>query len=115
MMDRSHFIRRLRADMTQAEHRLWHHLRDRRLDGFKIRRQQPVDRFVVDFLCVERRVIIEVDGGQHNEARDAERTAILETDGYFILRFWNEDVLRQTDIVLLRILSTLRAQPDFSL
>lgn len=115
MMDKSHFIRRLRADMTQAERRLWHHLRDRRLDGFKFRRQQPIDRFVVDFLCVERRVIVEVDGGQHNELVDAERTAILETAGYFILRFWNDEVLRQTDIVLLRILSTLRSQPDYVL
>ncbi len=114
-MDKSHLIRRLRADMTQAERRLWHHLRDRRLDGFKFRRQQPIDRFVVDFLCVERRVIVEVDGGQHNELVDAERTAILETAGYFILRFWNDEVLRQTDIVLLRILSTLRSQPDYVL
>ncbi|MFI5409722.1 endonuclease domain-containing protein [Kaistia sp. UC242_56] len=114
MMDSRRFIQRLRVDMTEAERRLWYHLRDRRLDGFKFRRQQPIDRFIVDFLCVERRLIVEVDGGQHHPAVDAERTAILETAGYFILRFWNDEVLRQTETVLLRILTTLRAQPDDS-
>lgn len=115
MMDKTRFIRQLRAGMTEAERRLWYHLRDRRLEGFKFRRQQPIDRFVVDFLCVGRRVIVEVDGGQHNELVDAERTAILETAGYFVLRFWNDEVMRQTDVVLLRILTTLRTQPDYSL
>jgi len=114
-MDKTRFIRQLRAGMTEAERRLWYHLRDRRLDGFKFRRQQPIDRCVVDFLCVERRVIVEVDGGQHNEPVDAERTAILEVAGYFVLRFWNDEVMRQTDVVLLRILTTLRTQPDYSL
>ncbi|BCP52653.1 hypothetical protein K32_12700 [Kaistia sp. 32K] len=114
-MDRQHFIRHLRSEMTEAERRLWYHLRDRRLHGFKFRRQEPIQRFVVDFLCVERRVIVELDGGQHNQAVDAERTAILEAAGYFVLRFWNDEVLHQTDIVLMRILSTLRAQPDFPL
>jgi len=113
-MDNRRFIQRLRVDMTEAERRLWYHLRDRRLDGFKFRRQQPIDRFIVDFLCVERRVIVQVDGGQHHPAVAAERTAILETAGYFILRFWNDEVLRQTETVLLRILTTLRAQPDDS-
>ena len=66
--DRQRFIRHLRSAMTESERRLWYHLRDRRLHGFKFRRQEPIGRFVVDFLCVERRVIVELDGGQHNEA-----------------------------------------------
>ena len=75
----------------------------------EIQRQVPIDRFVVDFVCVERKLIIEVDGGQHdlNSRRDSERTQLLEEIGYLVLRFWNNDVMRNLDGVLEVILDTL--------
>jgi very-short-patch-repair endonuclease len=87
--------------MTVAERRLWSALRAHRLNGLSFRRQTLFGRFIVDFVCQERRLIIEVDGGQHAEnARDAERDRWLESKGYRILRFWNSDVLRNRNGVL---------------
>jgi very-short-patch-repair endonuclease len=87
--------------MTDAEHRLWSALRGHRLDGLSSRRQALIGRFIVDFVCHERRIVIEVDGGQHAEnARDVERDRWLESKGYRILRFWNHDVLRNRNGVL---------------
>jgi very-short-patch-repair endonuclease len=84
--------------MTDAERKLWSALRDRQLDGAKFRRQQPIGPFVADFVCQERRLIIEADGGQHAEsANDARRTKFLESKGYRVLRFWNNDILRNLD------------------
>src|SRR5262249_37875398 len=99
MSSRVGTARRLRRDLTNAERRLWCRLRDRRLAGWKFRRQSPVDRFVVDFLCADARLIIEIDGGQHAERtrEDLERTRVLEADGYFVLRFWNNDVMTNID------------------
>ncbi|MDP9415418.1 MAG: DUF559 domain-containing protein, partial [Pseudomonadota bacterium] len=79
---------RLRRDMTEAEHRLWLHLRGRRLEGFKFKRQWTLGRYVVDFCCLEARLIVEVDGGQHSEEADAVRTAWLEAEGFRVRRFW---------------------------
>jgi very-short-patch-repair endonuclease len=89
---------------------LWFRLRDRRLIGWKFKRQVPIDRFVVDFLCADAKLIVEIDGGQHDQRkeRDAERTATLEAMGYLVLRFWNHDVLRNTNGVLEEILSTIK-------
>src|SRR5258707_15243534 len=91
--------RRLRHDQTDAERVLWFRLRDRRLDGWKFRRQVPIDRYVVDFICADARVIVELDGGQHAERteQDATRTTVLESMGYLVLRSWNNDVLANTD------------------
>jgi very-short-patch-repair endonuclease len=101
--------RKLRRDATDAEARLWHHLRGRRLLDFKFRRQHPVGRHVADFLCEEARLIVELDGGQHATSEtDASRTASLEAAGYHVLRFWNHDVLGNTDGVLEEIARTLR-------
>jgi very-short-patch-repair endonuclease len=101
--------RRLRRDQTDAERKLWFRLRDRRLDGWKFRRQAPIDRFVVDFVCVDAKLIVELDGGQHSEraAQDAERTRALESMGYLVLRFWDNDVLTNINGVLEAILNTL--------
>src|SRR5205809_1079301 len=101
--------RRLRRNQTDAERALWFCLRDRRLAGFKFRRQMPVDRYVVDFCCEASRLVIELDGGQHavRSVQDAERTAALEAQGYLVLRFWNNDVLQNIDGVLESILATL--------
>ena len=101
--------RRLRRDQTDAERVLWFRLRDRRLAGWKFRRQAPIDRYVVDFVCVDARLIVELDGGQHAERteQDIARTRILELKGYLVLRFWNNDVLANTDGVVETILEAL--------
>ena len=86
--------KRLRRDMTDAERRLWSILRNAQLQGAKFRRQQPIGPFVADFVCQERRLIIEADGGQHSGSlKDDRRTAFLESKGYRVLRFWNDAIL----------------------
>ncbi|ROU07505.1 endonuclease domain-containing protein [Lysobacter enzymogenes] len=106
------FARRLRRTMTDAEQRLWYHLRNRALLGFKFRRQAPIGRYVADFACIERCLIVEIDGGQHNgRLADAARTRALQAEGYRVLRFWNNDVLLQTHAVLEQILATLHGRP----
>jgi very-short-patch-repair endonuclease len=103
------FARELRTNMTDAEKRLWWLVRNRQLDGHKFRRQHPIGVFVADFVCVERRLIIELDGGQHaGSADDARRTAWLEDHGWRVIRFWNNDVLTGTEDVLEMILQALR-------
>jgi very-short-patch-repair endonuclease len=100
--------RRLRNHQTDAERKLWFALRDRRLSGFKFVRQEAVGPFFVDFVCREKSLIIEVDGGQHSEnAKDAERDALLAREGYRVVRFWNNDVLANREGVLLAILNAL--------
>ena len=102
------FARHLRRSMTDAEHRLWFHLRNRALLGFKFRRQMPIGPYIADFACIERRLVVEVDGGQHGGyAADAVRTVGLQAQGYRVLRFWNNDVLLQTPAVLEQILAAL--------
>jgi very-short-patch-repair endonuclease len=100
--------RTLRARMTDAERALWAKLRMRQLGGHKFRRQVPFDRYILDFVCLERRLVVEVDGGQHaDSASDEIRTAHLESEGFRVVRFWNAEVLREMDLVLNRILSAL--------
>ena len=95
-------VRRLRRNMTDAEDRLWSLLRNRQLEGAKFRFQTQVGDFVPDFLCSEAMLIVELDGGQHGVsiAKDAARTLALEAAGYTVVRFWNNDVLENTDGVL---------------
>src|SRR5580765_7342797 len=102
--------RRVRRDQTDAERALWFRLRDRRLAGLKFRRQMPIASYVVDFCCESARLIIELDGGQHatSQEEDAKRTAALEAQGYLVLRFWNDDVLKNTDGVVESIINTLK-------
>ena len=104
--------RRLRAGRTLAERRLWARLRARQLDGSRFRQQDVICGYVVDFACRRRRLIVEVDGGQHAERRkaDAARTARLERRGYRVLRFWNHEVLENVEGVVERILAELRAR-----
>jgi very-short-patch-repair endonuclease len=105
--------RRLRHQQTDAERTLWFRLRDRRLDGLKFRRQAAINQHVVDF-CVDARVIIELDGGQHavRPAEDLNRTKILEAMGYLVVRFWNNDVMQNIDGVLEEILRVAKLQPS---
>ncbi|MHB8911531.1 MAG: endonuclease domain-containing protein [Lysobacter sp.] len=105
------FARRLRRDMTDAERLLWRHLRSRELVEWKFRRQHPVGRYIVDFICLEARLVVELDGGQHADSpTDAPRSEFLEGAGYHLLRFWNNDVLTQTDAVLAVILAAARSR-----
>ena len=94
--------RALRKNPTEAERALWRHLRSRQLDEHKFRRQQPLGLYIADFVCLEKRLIIEIDGGQHvgQVASDAERTAWLEVQGFRVLRFWNHDVLKDAEAVV---------------
>jgi len=100
----------LRRNLTDVERKLWYALRDRRLDGFKFRRQATIGPFVVDFLCVEVMLIVELDGGQHSEESDARRTVFLEERGYRVLRFWNNEVNDSFDGVLHEIAAALAEQ-----
>jgi very-short-patch-repair endonuclease len=105
--------RRLRRDRTEAESKLWRHLRNRQLEGAKFRFQSPVGHYVADFLCKDAKLIIELDGGQHGIEieRDAARTRMLEAAGYRVMRFWNNDVLANTEGVLAEIrLAVLNAR-----
>ena len=103
--------RSLRATPTDAEALLWFHLRDRRLSDHKFRRQRPIGPYFADFACLEAKLIVEVDGGQHVEAAayDAERSRFMEAQGYRVLRFWNNEVLTQTDSVLERVWEALES------
>src|SRR5207302_6077655 len=86
--------RELRRDATDAERRLWSALRDRRLRGYRFRRQHPIGNYIVDFACTRHCVIVEADGGQHADSEaDRDRTAWLESQGWQVLRFWNNDIL----------------------
>lgn len=96
--------RRLRQTQTEAERALWARLRNRRLKGVKFRRQQPIGRYIVDFVSFEKRTVVEIDGGQHDQTgvsnKDEERTAWLIGEGYRVLRFWNNEVLKNMEGVL---------------
>lgn len=101
--------RTLRHDQTDAERAIWRQLRNRHLLGLKFRRQHPIGRFIVDFVCVEQMLVVELDGGQHVDlaARDGSRTQWLRSEGYTVLRFWNDDVLTAMDRVLEQIVAVL--------
>ena len=102
--------RALRRGMTDAELRLWFHVRDRRLAGYRFRRQHPIGSYFADFACVERRLIVELDGGQHTaaDAADSRRTAYLNRSGWRVIRFWDSDALKHPQLVLDAILLELK-------
>jgi len=101
--------RSLRKNQTDAERKLWRRLRARELCGFKFRRQYPIAPYIVDFICVEKRLIVEIDGGQHATMTEIDNTRaeFLNARGYRVLRFWNNEVLQQLDAVLAKILDSL--------
>ena len=108
--------RMLRRNMTDAERILWPRLRHKRLAGYKFRRQAVIGDYVVDFCCKSEMLIVEADGGGHsedgNDACQKRRTAYLQARGYRILRFWNNDIIQNTDAVLDEILRILEESPD---
>ncbi len=105
------YARLLRKNMTREERILWHNLRSRMFLGYKFRRQEPIGKYIVDFLCYEKKLIIELDGGQHaqdNGVRNDEiRDNNLRTSGFSILRFWNNDVTSNLNGVLMLIKEAL--------
>ncbi len=106
--------RGLRKRQTDAERALWNKLRSKQIEGVKFRRQQPIGPYIVDFVSLERKLIIEIDGGQHNERKvrekDQEREEWLKEKGYQTLRFWNNDVLTNIEGVLERIKENLEGK-----
>jgi len=108
--------KQLRHDQTEAETFVWSELRSRRFSGFKFRRQFPLGNYIVDFVCLDRRVIVELDGGQHNEtsqiAYDAQRDAWLRGEGFEVLRFWNSDVFLEWEAMAEGILRALEGRPS---
>jgi very-short-patch-repair endonuclease len=105
--------RHLRKNPTDAERVLWRHLRLRQIEGCKFRRQVPLGNYIADFVCFEKRLIIELDGGQHaaQAEQDAKRDAWMEADGFNMLRFWNHQVLREIESVLEAIRLKLNSPP----
>lgn len=101
--------RELRHETTDAENMLWARLRGRRIGEYHFRRQHAIGNFIVDFCSINQKLIIELDGSQHlnQEKEDEQRTRFLEEKGYRVLRFWNDNVIRQIDIVLDVIISAL--------
>lgn len=104
----------LRRNQTDAEQKLWYHLRAHRFMGRKFKRQKPVGRYIVDFVCLEEKLIVELDGGQNVErvAYDHERDTWLRNEGYTVLRFWNHEVLGEMEGVLERIRLALSPSPS---
>jgi very-short-patch-repair endonuclease len=103
------FQKILRSSQTDAERLLWYHLRQRRLQGFKFRRQHILQGYIVDFVCLQRKLIIEADGGQHADQKDYDdrRTQVFEKQGFDVLRFWNNEILTNIEGVLEVILQHL--------
>ena len=97
--------RKLRRTSTDVERRLWHRIRDKQIESFRFRRQRPIGKYIVDFICLEAKLIVELDGGQHSESvlLDEKRTVFLASLGYHVVRFWNNEVLENMDGVLARI------------
>jgi very-short-patch-repair endonuclease len=104
---------KLRNTATDAERLLWRHLSRRQLGGYKFSRQMPVGPYICDFMCRQAQLAIEVDGGQHDarERIDQARTKYLAREGFRVLRFWNNEVLENTEGVLIRILQALDSPP----
>jgi very-short-patch-repair endonuclease len=103
------FARKLRKSETDAERKIWQQLRNRNLNGTKFRRQHPVGPYVVDFICINGKLIIELDGSLHQQqlTYDAQRTKFLEQAGYRVMRFWDNDVLLNTESVMQAIFDAL--------
>ena len=107
MDERNILARELRKNSTIQERRLWNILKNRQFHNLKFKRQQPIGNYIVDFICKEAKIIIEVDGGQHNEKENIEldkiRTEFLESKGYKVIRFWNNEVYENIEGVIKRL------------
>jgi very-short-patch-repair endonuclease len=99
-MNETILAKTLRKNSTDAERVVWKFLRAKQIEGLKFRRQEPIGKYIVDFVCYEKRLIVEVDGGQHSLETDADRDVWLTSQGFTILRFWNHEVLQNIEGVL---------------
>ena len=107
------YARDMRRTATLAEAAMWHLLRDRRFSNVKFRRQVPFQNYILDFVCFERRLIIEIDGSQHLDSnRDERRDVVLASDGFQIIRYWNNDVLQRRNVVLEDLFAKLGLDHD---
>jgi very-short-patch-repair endonuclease len=98
------FAKSMRNEPTDAEYAMWQIIRGKRLEGLRFRRQHPIANYIVDFICLDEKLVIEIDGSQHAESSyDLKRDRDLEALGYTVLRFWNEEVLRNADLVAEKI------------
>ena len=106
--------KQLRSNQTDAEQKLWYHMRAHRFMGLKFKRQKPVGRYIVDFICEEHKLIVELDGGQHADqtSYDAKRDDWLRSEGYAVLRVWNNEVMQEMEAVLERIRLALSPDPS---
>jgi very-short-patch-repair endonuclease len=109
--------RELRRTMNARERKLWRALSNREAGGFRFRRQHPIGSYIVDFICLDSRLVIEVDGGQHGDdkqiAHDQRRTAWLSAEGYRVLRFWSNEVMSNTEAVVARVVeAALNSSPS---
>ncbi|MDD4962614.1 MAG: endonuclease domain-containing protein [Gallionella sp.] len=106
------YAKTLRSHQTDAELQLWYHFRAHRFLDFKFKRQKPIGNYIVDFVCLEKKLIVELDGGQHGGQMqyDQVRDAWLRDQGYQVLRFWNNDVMQQLESVLEAILIALASK-----
>ena len=107
MNNKTILARNLRKNSTIQERRLWNLLKNRQFHNLKFKRQQPIGDYIVDFICKEAKIIIEIDGGQHNEPKNIEydksRTEYLNTLGYKVIRFWNNEIYENIEGVVLRL------------
>lgn len=114
--DKIRFAKTLRRSQTDAEKFLWNKLRNRQLEGIKFRRQEPIGKYFVDFVSIEKKVVVELDGGQHNEENvhdiDKKRDEWLVLQGFRVLRFWNNDVFNNIDGILFQIINSISPHPD---
>jgi len=103
----------LRKNPTESEQLLWKHLRMKQLEGVKFRRQEPIDNYIVDFISLEHRLVIEIDGSQHAESKaDLQRDEYLKREGFKVLRFWNNEVLNNIEGVIETVFNELKEHPS---
>jgi len=112
-MDEIHIkARQLRNNMTPQEKKLWYYLRNNQINNCRFRRQYPIGNFIVDFVCRSKNLVIEIDGGQHNEQQsinyDNERTKYLKSRGFNVIRFWNSDIDENIEEVVNKIIEYLK-------
>ncbi len=111
-MEQRQFAKHLRCHMTESENKLWRRLRAHRLNGEKFRRQQPIGTYVVDFVHFGARLIVEADGGQHNDTpHDEKRDAWLRERGFKVMRFWNNEIMGNLDGVLVTVMAAVTVSP----
>jgi len=112
-MSKTEFARQLRADSTDAERLFWSRVRRYRLLGYKFKRQQPIGKYIVDFACFDKKMVVELDGGQHaDDPNDRVRDDWLRSEGFQVIRFWNSDVLVNIDGVMETVLKRLTPSPQ---